>query len=301
MKKIISITLLALAILLTPNAANAQLKRLLKEKALEAVKGLKTDEGKTEPQKQEEPKQEKPVRTGPNFLEQKMMQAMGLNNVKHEQSYSFSSSMVMDIETSDSLKNKQKTEYTTYFSNNSKSYAIVFTGVDESTGQKQKGTMIFDMVNHAMLILSEEDGNKTGVAISIPPDSTATEEVETTQVDAAQADFVHPYYKPTGRTKSIAGHSCKEYLYRNTEGKSSIWTTCESKLNISKAYGQMYGMQALASAGVGYGLGMVMEMETEDYTNGAKTLMTVRELQDNSPKRLDLSSYQIVGMGGEGK
>lgn len=300
MRRAISISLLALAILLSPAVANAQLKRMLKEKALEAVKGLKTEEEQTTTEEvKEQPQPEKPKPTGPNFMERRMMQAMGLNNVKFDPSYNFTSSMVMDIETIDSLKNRDKMQYTTYFNNNNKSYAMIFDGVDKNSGKKQKGTMIFDMVNNAMLILSEENGERTGVAIAIPPDSTATAQTGTTEVATTPNEFVHPYYKPTGRTKTIAGHSCKEYAYQDTHGKVSLWTTPESKLNLSQAYGQVYGLQALATAGLGYGMGMVMEMETEDFVSGAKTIMRVNEMQDNSPKRLDVSSYQIVGMGGK--
>ncbi|MDX9848097.1 MAG: hypothetical protein RBT74_14025 [Tenuifilaceae bacterium] len=300
MRRVITISLLALAILLSPAVANAQLKRLLKEKALEAVKGLKTEEEQTTTEEvKEQPQPEKPKPAGPNFLERRMMQAMGLNNVKFDPSYSFTSSMVMDIETIDSLKNRDKMQYTTYFNNNNKSYAMIFDSVDKESGKKQKGTMIFDMVNNAMLILSEENGERTGVAIAIPPDSTATAQAETTEVENASDNFIHPYYKPTGRTKTIAGHSCKEYAYEDTHGKVSFWTTRESKLNLSQAYGQVYGLQALATAGLGYGMGMVMEMETEDFVSGAKTIMRVNEMQDNSPKRLDVSTYQIVGMGGQ--
>ena len=62
-----------------------------------------------------------------------MMSAMGLNNVVYEKQYNFTSSMKMEIETVDSLNNKDNIDYSTYFSPNDRSFAIVFDGVDKET------------------------------------------------------------------------------------------------------------------------------------------------------------------------
>jgi predicted metallopeptidase len=70
---------------------------------------------------------------------------------------------------------------------------------------------------------------------------------------------------------------------------------------MSKAYGQMYGLQGLAAAGLGFGNGMIMEMISEDNFSGAKIIMNVREIVSNNSKSLDVSGYQIVGMGGAGQ
>ena len=90
----------------------------MRNKAIEAIKGKEQQEEQVEEQQQEstqqaEPKQ--PRKKGPNFLEKKMMQAMGLNNVAYEQSYNFTSSMVMDIVSVDSLSNKENMQYTTLY------------------------------------------------------------------------------------------------------------------------------------------------------------------------------------------
>lgn len=298
------ITLILAISLFTPVVANAQLKGLLREKALEAIQGKKVEEEKpakveekeAEPQPQQAP-QKKP---GSSFLERKMMQAMGLNNVKFDMQYNFTSSMAMDIVTIDSLKNKEEMKYTTLFNPNDKSFALVFDGVDKESGKKQKSTMIFDMKNHAMLILSDDGTERSGMALSMPPDSSASaEEVSTDDVEKYPDDFIHPWYSPTGRSKSIAGYSCKEYSYQSNEGSVDLWVTNDSKLNLSQAYSHMQGFQALASGGWAYGMGMVMEMVFNDKLSGASTHMLVKEILPDSPKRLDLVGYQIIGFGGE--
>lgn len=297
-------TILIIALLLIlPFGGNAQLKGLLREKAIEAIQGKKVEEEKPvkEEEKESQPKpqpapQKKP---GSGFLERKMMQAMGLNNVKFDMQYNFTSSMAMDIITIDSLKNKEEVKYTTLFSPNDKSFALVFDGVDKDSGKKQKSTMIFDMKNNAMLILSDDGTERSGMAIAIPPDTTAvTEEITPEDQEKYPEDFIHPWYSPTGRSKSIAGFNCKEYTYKSTEGSVDLWVTNDSKLNLSKAYGHMQGFQALASGGWAYGMGMVMEMVYNDSFSGASTHMLVKEILQNSPRRLDLTGYQVVGVGG---
>ena len=81
-------------------------------------------------------------------------------------------------------------------------YAMVFTDKDA------KSTIIFDSKNSAMLILSDSDGEKTGFAMGIDPEMLA-EEVE----EYAEESEADPYkaYK-TGKTKTILGYSCDEYL-----------------------------------------------------------------------------------------
>jgi hypothetical protein len=304
MKRVIVCTILFMAFFMAPNVADAQLKRLLKEKAIEALKGNKQEESTTQTEEQEQSQPQKPKQTGPNFLERRMMQAMGLNNVKYEPRYSFSSSLVMDIENIDSLQNSDKMLYTTYFDPDSKSYAMVFDEVNKESGQKQQATIIFDMINQSMLILSVENGERSGVAISFAGDSIPENEAALDQLEEEEPIdevYINPIYQPTGKTKTIAGLPCEEYKYENTEGRVTLWASKKSPIDMSKAYGQMYGMQGLAAAGLGFGNGMIMEMVSEDFYSGAKTIMNVREMLSNTNKSLDVSGYQIVGMSGAGQ
>jgi len=307
MKQVITRAILASAIILGPLFVNAQIKGLLRDKAIDAIsKGTKRgEEQKEEPKPESQPQEEEPQqksKPGPSFMEQKMMSAMGFSNVKHEKQYSFTSSMVMEIEAVDSLKNEDKVLYTTYFNPNDKSYALVFDAVDRNSGKKQKSTIILDTKNWAMLILGDSEGEKSGVAMAIAPDSSLMASEEQVQPEETPADdFVHPFYTPTGNSKTLAGFNCKEYTYQNPEGKVNLWVTKDQKLNFSNAYSYMNGFQALASGGWAYGMGMVMEMVFQDSDSPASTHMIVKEILPNSPNNLDIGTYNIVGMGGAAK
>jgi hypothetical protein len=307
MKSILKTFTLLLFVLLISSVAEAQIKNLLKEKAIETIGNKKAEEDKKREQekRQEQEKNQSQTQTqssrpskGPSALERRMMQAVGLNNVKYDLQYNFTSSMVMDIETIDSLKNLDKVQYTTMFNPNDKNFALQFESVDKETGSKKKTLMIFDMKNSAMLILGEENGERSGMAMQLDPDSTESSNEEVEDSEVYQGEFVHPFYSPTGRTKSIAGFSCKEYAYKNEAGSVNLWVTNDSKLNLSKAYGHMQGFQALSTGGWAYGMGTVMEMMWIDNDSTAQTKMLVKDIQPNSPKRLDLTGYSIIGIGG---
>lgn len=308
------ITILVIFLLVGITEANAQIGGFLKDKAQKAVvKGLKRgeEENKTEQakeeqkeeQKQETNKQAKPNPAG-NFMQKKMMGMMGLNNVKYDLAYNYTSSMRMDIETVDSASTEvNKGTYTTYFDKNSKNFAMEFEGIDRESGQKQKSLMIFDYKNMSMLILSEKDGQKSGIAMVIPPDSTQNNNESEEKAEVANQEDLsayNMYYKPTGRSKSIAGYNCKEFAYENPEGRVELWATNDLKYDYSSAYGQMNGFQALATAGLGgYLLGTVMEMHFKDSDSNARSDLFIKDINSNTNKTFSIADYQIIGLGGE--
>jgi hypothetical protein len=299
--KVLSITILICFAF--SSFVNAQIKGLIRDKALEQIKnsqGKKVEEPKETQPVQEEPTTPQQSKPKPSYLEQKMTAKIGLGDVKHEQQYNFNSSMTMEIETTDAEKNKEKILYSTFFSPNEKNFALVFDGIDRETGKKQKSTIILDAKNNVMLILGEKDGEKSGMAMWVAPDSTAVSETSA-EAEKYPEDFVHPWYAPTGRSKTIAGHNCKEYSYKSEAGGVDLWVTKDQIVNFSNAYGYMQGFQALASGGWAYGMGMVMEMVSHDAASGVTSHMLVKDILPNSSKTLDVSNYQIIGFGGPPK
>lgn len=312
--KIIAFMLVA-GLFIGVNQASAQIGSFLKDKAKNALnKGLKrgneTEQNQKDTVQTQQPKEQQQTQSQSNsnpansFMQRKMMGMMGLNNVKYEMNYDFTSSMSMEMQATDSLgKKSDKVLYTTYFDKNSKSFAMEFEGVDKQSGKKQNSLMIFDYKNWAMLILGDKGNNeKSGIAMQMAKDSSIeaqqnkpVSETQTHQ-DLSSANM---YYKATGRTKTIAGYSCKEYVYENTEGKGEIWATNDVVFDYSTAYGHMGGMQTLASGGMGYGLGMMMEMHFKDLHSKAQSDLVVTDIKPSNPKSLNLAGYQIIGMGGQ--
>ena len=296
MKSFFTPIVLAAIMLSAPFYSQSQIRGLLRDRAVEAIRGQQ-EEQKEEETVQEEQRQQN--RQGPTALERRMMQAMGLQDVEHEQQYNFTSQVVMDIETVDSEGKKDKMQYTTLFSPGEKNFAMIFDAEDPRTGKQQKSTMIFDLKNGAMLILAEDGREKSGVAMKIGDDldqqDSSYEQVEHDQ----PIESIHPLYSPTGKTKTIAGMRCKEFAYSDMEGSVSLWVTDEKSLNFSQAYGHMQGLGALATGGWAQGMGMVMEMIFTDRINGESTHMLVKEVNPNSRRTINLTGYQIIGMGAQ--
>ncbi|MCB8963690.1 MAG: DUF4412 domain-containing protein [Bacteroidales bacterium] len=298
---------LVVAIIAGTTNTNAQIGSFLKEKAQKSVnkKIKENEEKKAEEQKEEQKNEPKQKTQNPanSFMQKKMMGMMGLNNVKYDQSYSYTSSMKMDIEALDSGSTEvSRATYTSYFDKNSKNFAMEFESIDKETHEKVKSLIIFDYKNMAMLILSDKNGEQSGIAMEIPRDSSETPDPEEVSESISQEDMsaLNSFYKPTGRTKKIGGYTCKEYVYENPEGRVELWATNDFKYDYSSAYGQMGGMQALASGGYGgYLLGTVMEMHFKDANSNAFSNLSVKEINPNVSKSFNISNYQVIGVGGE--
>lgn len=305
--RIIGLMLVA-GILIAGNPASAQFKDLLNKgvnKALDSK--LKKEEDEKKKKDAEKKKAQGQTQTGTqtqqsnsnpagNFMQKKMMGMMGMKDVKHENSYAFTSSMSMEMQSTDSLgKKSEKVLYTTSFDKNSRNFAMEFEGKDKESGKKQNSLMIFDYKNWAMLILGDKNGDKSGIAMEMAKDSVQKQPTqEATKQDISN---YNTYYKATGRTKTVAGYSCREYIYENPEGKSEIWATKDVAFDYSSAYGHMGGMQTLGTGGTTYGLGMIMEMHTYDKHSKAQSDLTVVDIKPSNPKSINLTGYQIIGMG----
>ncbi|MDX9854721.1 MAG: hypothetical protein RBS81_13130 [Tenuifilaceae bacterium] len=305
--------LMVLVVLVSAGQASAQVNQLLKKKAWEKInRALEEEEKKenTEEQQveeQQEPQKQPKQRTSAadSYMQQRMMASMGLNaNIPHEKSYNFTSSMSMNITNFFAEDNEQQDVlYTVHFDKSTKSFALVFDGKDKETGEKQKSTMIFDMKNSAMLILSDNGQERSGMVMAMAKDSaaTATEAEEPTQMteeDAkAQMEALNYFYKKTGKSKTIAGVKCEEFTHSDSLGTVEIWASPQKLIDYSNAYSHMGGMQFLATGGLAYGLGMIMEMHFKDAKTNDRTDLVVNEIKENSPSSLDISSYQVMGFG----
>lgn len=309
--------MLVSGILFSLNPASAQLKDLLnkgvnsaldKKKKQEEEERKKKDAEKKKAQGQNQTGDQGQSNSNPagNLMQKKMMGMMGMKDVKHETVYNFTSSMTMEMQSTDSLgKKSEKVLYTTFFDKNSRSFAMEFESTEQESKQKQQSQFIYDYKNWAMLMLGGKSGEKSGIAMEIPKDSTIeAQQKQGTQQNQQQTkkDYNNymSNYKATGKTKTIAGYSCKEYVYENPEGRSEVWVTKDVVFDYSSAYGQM-GVTSIAAGGATHGLGSAMEWHFIDKDSKARSDMAVVDIKASNPKSFNLEGYQIIGMGGQGQ
>jgi len=233
---------------------------------------------------------EEPDKSPNTTMNQVYMDAMGLTgNVDYEDNYSFDAFIQMEVsEYNKNQKLKDKMMYDSYINKDAVDYAMVFTDKDT------KSTIIFDTKNSAMLILSDSDGEKTGFAMGIDPEDMA-EKIEE-QAEESGVDSYAPY--KTGKTKTILGYSCDEYLVEDESSEVHMWVSEKLGKQVRR---EMFNNQQTFGAlfyHAAYMNGMVMEYDITEKDKGERTVMVVTDLDLNRSNTISTGNYAVMSMKG---
>jgi hypothetical protein len=216
------------------------------------------------------------------------MDALGLSgNVDYKSTYDFDAFIQMEV--SEYKKNEKLDELTVYDTHLSKEkidYAMVFRD------DNNKSTIIFDQENSAMLILSDNDGEKTGFAMGMDPEAFA-EQVE----EYEEESLVDPYSAhKTGKKKDILGYNCEEYLVEDTAAEVRMWISEDlgkkvrkNMLNNQQTFGAIFYHAA-------YTNGMALEYDVLDKDDGKRTVMKVIDIDLNRSHTIPTKSYAVMSM-----
>ena len=233
---------------------------------------------------------EEPDKSPNTTMDRVYMDALGLSgNVDYEENYSFDAFIQMEVsEYNKNQKLKDKMMYDSYINKEAVDYAMVFTDKDT------KSTIIFDTKNSAMLILSESDGDKTGFAMGIDPEDLADEVEE--QVEESGVDSYAPY--KTGKTKTILGYSCDEYLVEDESSEAHMWVS--EKLGKQVRREMLNNQQTFGAAfyHAAYMNGMVMEYDFLEKDGGDRTVMVVTDIDLNRSNTISTRNYSVMSMKG---
>ena len=234
-----------------------------------------------------------------NNNEQRMQNIMrGLNMsgepVPFEDSYTFETLVEMQVESYDKKgKIESEGQFIALLNPDSKSMAYqVVSGDLSDSGQ---GMFIIDAENGATIILNEEKGEKTGIIYGMGAFfSSLGETVNEENLDETPEDYLNnPNVKKTGRTKTIAGYKCEEYVYADEESESEVWITTEMKMNTQDFFSTLFKTN-LYSRGIPWGY--MMEATTIE-KSGEKSFMQVKRVETNQNTRFDLKDYEVTNLG----
>ena len=228
---------------------------------------------------------------------QRMLKGLGISGdpVPVEDSYTFKNLIQMHVESFDrNGKKESEGEFITHFDPQTSSMA--YQVVSGNMGEPGQGLFIIDLKNQAVIILSEEDGNKSGLVYGMgsffsgedmPADDLSLEETP-------ESYLANPNVSKTGRTKTIAGYTCEEYKYKDEESESLMWITNDLKLNARDFFGTLF-KTTLYAGGISWGY--MMEVTTTDNSTGEKSFMEVTRVDQNSDTKYSLSGYQLTNLG----
>jgi hypothetical protein len=243
------------------------------------------------------PGEESPERASDEQRMQRMLKGLGIagDPVPIEESYSFDNLIQMHIKSSDKNgKTDSEGEFVTHF--NPQANSMAYEVISGNMGQPGQGLFIIDIKNEAIIILSEEKGEKAGLVYGIGSffggDIQETEDI---QSDETPENFLaNPNLSKTGRTKTIAGYKCDEYKYSDEETESNIWITNDLKLDTRDYFNTLFKTNMYAK---GFPWGYMMESTTIDKQSGEKSFMQVTKVDNNSGRRFSLSDYKITNLG----
>ena len=229
---------------------------------------------------------------------QNIMKGLGMSGepVPVADIYRFDNMIQMHVESFGTNGNKESEgEFISHLSPDSKSMAYQMISGD--MGEPGQGMFIIDAENGATIILSEENGEKTGIVYGLGTffqTMGESYEEEAGLDETPESYLANPNVNKTGRTKNIAGYKCEEYKYTDETSESNIWITKDLKMNTRDFFGTLF-KTSLYSHGIPWGY--MMEVTTIDKETGEKSFMQVTQVDDNSNKSFSLADYEITNLG----
>ncbi|MFO7755982.1 MAG: DUF4412 domain-containing protein, partial [Bacteroidales bacterium] len=208
-------------------------------------------------------------------------------DVPHKKSYDFNSSIDIEMLSYENGGDAVATviSYTTYLNDKSLDVAIDIKPQSEDPVYKGDMTMIYDKDNNVAFTLTSQDGQK--IAIATPMD-----ELESMPGDEEGEECPdegdEPGFTKTGRTKTIHGYKCDEYIMVDEDTRAEIWFTHDTYFISGREQMKVAGIPVYEEGP--FEGAMMMEMDVFEYDE--KTMsMYVRGVNKNISKSFTLDTY----------
>lgn len=197
-----------------------------------------------------------------------------------ENSYEFDSFLRMEMTTSG-----QTMVYDSYVNKANGNIAMVFTIEGAPT------KVIIDSKNESMLFLTAGGGQKAGFAMSVDPEAM---QAMATDMDKKSQE-TPPEHLKTGKTKTILGYRCDEYMVKDGTSEVHIWASEKLGAEIGKETLNSQKLFGGAFSHALFGNGMVMEYV---YKDGSEEMtVNVTDIKVNASHTISTSGYNVMSLG----
>lgn len=208
---------------------------------------------------------------------QNMMGGSSSKKEKIQAEYIFQSNVVMQIEAVDKAgKSEGKSEMVLHINKDGN-----YSGSEMKSKDSQGGISIFDWTNRIMISLMNQEGKKIGMAMDLKDNSKESK---------SKADVPMKFTK-TGKTKSITGYLCEEYIAENEETNIDMWLTQALDFNLSKSMEYFSQQNNSSNYAKDAPKGFMMETTTTDKKKGNKSIMVVTQVNKFANKTFKTSEY----------
>jgi len=175
--------------------------------------------------------------------------------------------------------------YDLYSTKDGSSFAVLIKN------KESRSVILFDTKNSALLMLVDAEGEKTGVAMGVDPETLAE---MTTHVESTNKDYSE--FK-TGKTKAILDYTCDEYLIQENGTEISMWASERLGKEVAKeilAAQGIFGGAFTHAAGV---RGMVLEYNQKEKNSAETRTLKITKISLDANYFVTVSEYAVMSMG----
>ena len=201
--------------------------------------------------------------------------------VKVKPEYNFAGSLKFQA-TSTQKGKASKGEQTWYFPNSSES---IF-GISMNMGQGSSMRGVIDYADKSMIMFMEEQKMVMGIPMDLEKAMKDVQNDPKTKVSTP---------KKTGRTKTILGYVCEEWVTENADNTSSVWLSNKLPINSASFY-KIMAQQLSKSTGTPMPAdmkGVPLEIQATNKKSGDKYNMVCTEVS-NKPTKFSTTGYKTM-------
>lgn len=205
----------------------------------------------------------------------------GGSSVPLPDSYSFDHNVDMSIE---SFDKKGKSEGV-------QAMKMLFSDTQAVVGvqmavEGMESINVIDIEKKIMVMLMDMGSSKMAMTLDLDQNWAGVETDDTS--------YENPSFQKTGRTKTIYGYKCDEYVFEDDGDRNEFWVTRDEFLDVYKAFGMMNASSPKGQKVAEHPGGMVMEM-IGIAKNGERTEMRVTAVNKNQSRTISTKGYSSMG------